>query len=206
MRLRSVLAGITLIAFVVVSSTPPVLASKKRADSDVSMEIVGAVLNTSATSSIQFGYLSFVNGLDNVFNSSPQNETSALFTFFSDTTTVRVISNGPLRVVNRVGMFTIYLDNTPDGDFSSPDSFRDGTPVMTGTLRHQVILNTSSNTFTTTFVITVISADPFRVSSQGAWFGQPGQKFILTVFGNASSSSAGQFAGYATGGDLTLQD
>jgi hypothetical protein len=207
MKLRSLLASVTLFVFVLVASTPPVLAGKKRPDSDVSMEVVGAVSNTSPAASIQYGYLTFVNGLDNVFSGSPQNETTALLTFFSDTSTARVINNGPLRIVNRVGTFTVYHDNTPDGDFSNPESFRDGTPVMIGTLRHQVVLNTASSTFTTTFVITVISADPFRVNNQGAWLGHPGQKFILTVFGQANSTlTAGQFAGYATGGNLAIED
>jgi hypothetical protein len=208
MKLKSLLAGVTLFAFVLVASTPPVLAGKKGSDSEVSMEVVGAVFNASPSASIQYGYLSFVNGLVNVFSGSPQNETTALLTFFSDTQTVRVINNGPLRVVNRVGTFTIFFDNAPNGDFTNPDSFRDGTPVMTGSLRHQVILNTATNTFTTVFVITVISATPVRVDGHGSWFGQPGQKFRLTVSGQASTSGPGQFviAGYATGGNLTLED
>jgi hypothetical protein len=208
MKIRSLLAGVTLFSFVLVASTPPVLAGKKGSDSDVSMEVVGAVLNASPSASIQYGYLSLVNGLDNVFNGTPQNETTALLTFFSDTQTVRVINNGPLRIVNRVGTFTIFLDNAPNADFSNPDSFRDGTPVMTGSLRHQVVLNTTTNTFTTVFVITVISATPFRADGHGSWFGQPGQKFRLTVFGQASTSGPGQFviAGYATGGNLILRD
>jgi hypothetical protein len=208
MKLKSLLAGITLLGFMIVALTPPVLASKKRPDTDISMEVVGAVFNASPATSIQYGYLTFVNGLDNVFSGSPQNETTALLTFFSDTSTVRVINNGPQRIVNRVGTFAVYLDKTTNGDFSNPDSFRDGTPVMTGSLRHQVVLNTTTNTFTTTFVITVISADPFRINNQGAWFGQPGQKLTLTVFGQASASGPGQFviAGYATGGNLSVEE
>ena len=209
MKLRSLSAGVTLFAFVLVASTPSVLAGKKGSDSDVLMEVVGAVFNASPSASIQYGYLSYVNGLDSVFSGNPQNETTALLTFFSDTQTVRVINNGPLRVVNRVGTFTIFLDNAPNGDFSNPDSFRDGTPVLTGLLRHQVILNTSTNTFTTVFVITVTSANPFRIGSQGLWFGQPGQKIRLIVSGQASTSGPGQFviAGYATGGNnVVIED
>jgi hypothetical protein len=54
----------------------------------------------------------------------------------------------------------------------------------------------------------VISATPFRVDGHGSWFGQPGQKFRLTVSGQASTSGPGQFviAGYATGGNLTVED
>ena len=105
--------------------------------------------------------------------------------------------------MNRVGTFTIFFDNAPNGDFSTPDSFRDGMPVMTGLLRHQVVLNTTTNTFTTVFVITVTQVSPFRIGGQGFWFGQPGQKTRLIVSGQASTSGPGQFVivGYATGGN-----
>lgn len=72
----------------------------------------------------------------------PQNETTALLTFYNDTFTERVFNNGPMRIINRVGTTTIYLDTSPDGDFASPDSFRDGVPVQTSEHRHQVILDT----------------------------------------------------------------
>jgi len=157
---------------------------------------------------MQYGYLTFVDGLDNVFGGSVQNETTALLTFFSDTHTERVINNGPLRIVNRSGTFTVYLADTPGGDFANPDSFRAGTPVMVGSLRHQVLLNTVTSTFTTTFVISVISADPFRLNGQRAWLGQPGQNFTLRVSGQTSTSGPGQFviAGFATGENFTRGD
>src|SRR5438552_1983246 len=105
MKLRSFLASVTLLMFGLASCAPHVLAQNKKqnADSDVSMEVVGAVFNASPAASIQYGYITYINGLDNIFSASLQNETTALFTFYSDTTTVRVINNGPLRIVNRVG-------------------------------------------------------------------------------------------------------
>lgn len=208
MKLRSFLASVALFTFGLYAFAPPVFPQSKKQtpDGDVSMEVVGAVFNASPAASIQYGYITYINGLDNIFSGSPQNETTALFTFYSDTSTARVINNGPLRVVNRVGTFTVYLDNTPDGDFSNPDSFRDGTPLMTGTLRHQVVLNTITNTFVTTFVITITSTDPFiSADNQNVAIGKRGQKLRLTVFGQPSTSGAGQFviAGYVAGGDLT---
>ena len=209
MKIRSLLASVALFLFGFAVCAPPAFPQSKKQtpESDVSMEVVGAVFNASPAASIQYGYISYINGLDNIFSGSPQNETTALFTFYSDTSTARVINNGPLRVVNRVGTFTIYVDNTPDGDFSSSDSFRDGTPVMTGTLRHQVVVNTIDNTFVTTFVITITSSD-FFLSADGqsvAALGRRGQKLRLTVFGQPSTSGPGQFviAGYVAGGDLT---
>lgn len=94
----------------------------------VAFEVVGQVSNLSPTVSKQYGYLSFINGLsaDQIFTGAHptlQNETSALFTFFTDAVTERVISNGRLRIVNRVGTTTIYIYDTPDGTFANRDSF-----------------------------------------------------------------------------------
>src|SRR5207245_5932844 len=87
------------------------------------------------------GYISSLDGMAGIFAGSPQNETTALLTFYSDTTTLRVINNSPLRIVNREGTMTVYRHDQPNGDFGHPDSFRAGTPVMVTTLRHQVILD-----------------------------------------------------------------
>jgi len=79
---------------------------------DIAFEVVGQVSNLSPTISKQYGYLSFVNGLsaNEIFTSpdpTTQNESTALFTFFTDAVTERVISNGRLRIVNRTGTTTI---------------------------------------------------------------------------------------------------
>ena len=67
------------------------------------LEFVGQVNNTPTTSQ-QFGYLSNIEGLSSIFSSStPQNESTALFTFVTNATTDRVISDGPLRIINRTG-------------------------------------------------------------------------------------------------------
>src|SRR5258705_11918077 len=118
----------------------------------VAFEVVGQVTNFppagagQPATSQQYGYLSLINGLtaDQIFttaNPTLQNETTARFTFFTDAVTERVISNGRLRIVNRVGTTTIYLDETPDGDFNNRDTFRDGTPILTMGYRQQVILD-----------------------------------------------------------------
>ena len=54
-------------------------------------ELVGEVTNFATPppfgSSIQYGYLTKVRGIDDVFSGSPHNETTALFTFFNEATT-----------------------------------------------------------------------------------------------------------------------
>lgn len=190
-----------------VLSGPAYTQSKRSSpEGDVSLELIGQVLNSGAMSA-QYGYLSYINGIDSIFSAATQNETTALFTFYNDSLTVRVINNGPLRIVNRVGTTTVYLDTTPDGDFNNPDSFRDGMPVMTSTFRHQVILDTGTNQFTTTFVNTITSADFFIFGNHNVRLGKVGQRFRTIVFGrqNAAGSSPAQFviAGYVPGGDVT---
>lgn len=146
---------------------------------DVQFELIGQVTNPSTSTSLQFGYLTFINGIsviEPIFNAGPQNETSALFTFYNDTVTERVINNGPLRIINRVGTTTIYLDTTPDGDFANPDSFRDGIPVQTSELRHQVIIDTVAGTFTTTFVNTITSSDFFHLGNHNFFLGKFGKR------------------------------
>jgi hypothetical protein len=53
---------------------------------DVSLELVAQAINSTAgvvpATSIQYGYVSYLRGLP-IFNTGPQNETTALFTFYT---------------------------------------------------------------------------------------------------------------------------
>lgn len=206
MKIKTITAMLTAVVLLMAPFSAALCQSKKvSAENDVAMELVGAVLNPSPASSLQYGYITYINGVGNIFSGSPQNETTALFTFYNESTTVRVINNGPLRIVNREGTTTIYLDTTPDGDFSNPDSFRDGASVMTSNFKHQVVLDTTTNTFTTTFANTITSTDFFVFNGEHIRLGRHGQTFRTSVFGRASTSGPGQFviAGFVAGGDLT---
>jgi len=199
---RSPYIRMALIALVMLAG-PLSPASPRAAESETTtMELVGAVLNTGP-SSAQYGYISFINGIPRIFTQGPPNETTALLTFYNDTTTLRVINNGPLRIVNRDGTMTIYLNEKPKADFGNPASFREGTPVMTATLRHQVVLDTVTNQFTTVFVNTIKSSSKFTLDGRQYELGKSGQTFQTTVSGRPSTSGPAQFviAGYATGID-----
>jgi outer membrane protein assembly factor BamB len=72
------------------------------------LEFVGQFINTG-TSSHQFGYIARINGLDQVFNNATaKNESTAMFSFFTEGTTVHVFVNGPLKIVERTGTTTVY--------------------------------------------------------------------------------------------------
>jgi hypothetical protein len=72
----------------------------------LSLEFVGQFQNsppgvTPPTHS-HYGYLSYASGLP-AFSGSAEGEKTALFTFYADAATPRVIANGPLRIITRVG-------------------------------------------------------------------------------------------------------
>jgi hypothetical protein len=201
--LRDAVLAATLVGTAVAPASPGTHGS---GDNDGGLELIGAVLN-AGTSSAQYGYISTLNGVPGIFGGAQQNETTALLTFYCDTTTVRVINNGPLRIVNREGTLRVFLDEKPNGDFAVPDSFRDGTPVMTAALRHQVILDTTTNQFTTVFVNTVTQSARFSLGGRPIELGKQGQTFRMIVLGRPSSAGPGQFviAGYTTGLDARVR-
>jgi hypothetical protein len=168
---------------------------------DLSLELVGQVQNSppavSPATSIQYGYLSYLRGLA-IFSADPQNESTALFTFYTDTTTTRVINNGPIRVINREGTVTIYRDPSSNGSFANPDSFRDGTPVLVAGLRQQVILDTLAGAFTTQNLNTITSTHAFQGPNGSLQLGRVGDRFRTILFGhvNASAPPAAHIAGY----------
>ena len=197
--LRKVLLATVVVVIFAVPAPPE---SHGAGESDRAMELIGAVLNPGG-SSAQYGYISSINGIAEIFAGRPQNETTALLTFYNDTNTLRVINNGSLRTVNREGTMTVYFDEKPNGNFANPDSFRAGTPVMVAALRHQVILDTVTNQFTAAFINTITSSPGFTIAGQHYDLGKPGQTFRTTVFGRPSTSGPGQFviAGYTAGMD-----
>jgi len=184
----------------------------------VAFEVVGQVTNFppagagQPATSQQYGYLSLINGLtaDQIFTTSNptlQNEKTARFTFFTDAITERVISNGRLRIVNRIGTTTIYLDETPNGDFSNRDTFRDGTPVLTMAYRQQVILDTGegtpgipgTGTFTVMNILTVSGAQTLEIGGEKYRLAKDRDQFRQFYSGAppATTPPSGVFAGYA---------
>lgn len=172
----------------------------ERPESLIAYEIVGQVLNTSAQQSLQYGYLNFVQGIEQISTGETLSEATALLTFYNDTATERVINNGPIRVVDRTGAGALYLDSG-GADFSSPDSFRKGRPVQSYSLRHQVVIDTSTGYFTTTFQITITSAKIFEIDGKMYRLGRPGGVYQITVFGRLTQQGppSAHIAGVAIG-------
>ena len=167
----------------------------------IAFEFVGQATSFAPTPSAplgsvnQYGYLTVVRGIDIVFSGNPQNETTALFTFFNEVTTSESFSDGPLSIIDRNGKTTIYL-NTAPASFANPDSFRSGIPVLTSTL-HQQAVNTGVGTFTVVFANTISSTSAFTINGTTFRLGQTRQAFRATVTGqrNATPPPNAHFSG-----------
>jgi hypothetical protein len=173
----------------------------ERSSALIGYEVVGQVLNPSPQQSLQYGYLNFVRGLDRITTSgNVVSESTALFTFFNDTVTERVITNGPIRVIDRTGKGTIYF-GSGSADFTNPDTFKNGTPVQTYTLRHQVVIDTLTGYFTTSFEITITSAKTFRIDGKMHRLSHPAGVYRLVLSGKLAQQGppSAYIAGAADG-------
>ncbi len=190
-----VLAALTL-STAVAAANPTVIAP---AAGNVALELVGQVINSSPTASIQFGYLPAIQGIDTAFGASPQDEKSALFTFYTEATTTRAITDGPFRVIDREGTTTIYYNGTPSGDFTNPDSFRGGMAMQVSTLHQQVIVDTTAQSFTVVNLNTITSSTDMMVGGNDVLLGAAGQKWRTTLTGRLTDKGppSGFFAGFA---------
>jgi hypothetical protein len=171
----------------------------------LSFEFVGQFQNSppgvTPPTHTHYGYLSYIRGLS-VFRGAEQNETTALFTFFADAATPRVIPNGPLRIVTRVGRLTIYRDPSTNGDFARPASFRDGTPVLVTQFRQEVVNNTVTGSFSTFHQNTIVSTRRFASGRGSVRLGRVGQTFrtFFSGHGTMPGPPSGFFGGYAVSG------
>jgi len=180
----------------------------KVTEGQILYEIIGQVINSTPSTSTQFGYFTHMKGIDELFVSAVENESTALFTFFRETTNLRVTVNGPLRIISREGTTTVYLNATPGGNFSNPDSFRAGLPIQTSHLRQQVIVDTVTQTFTVVNEDTVTSSSVFSVNGSPTQIGKVGDVFRTTKNGHLNAPGmfpSGWFSGHSVGAAKSLK-
>lgn len=211
MRKTLALIGVSTVALLA-STGADAVSNDRQGDSqavrqvrNLSLELVGQFQNSPAgvtpPTHTHYGYLSYIRGLS-TFTGAPPDEGTALFTFSADATTTRVIANGPLRIVTRVGSLTIHRDESTNGDFARPASFADGTPVLVAQFRQEVVLNTVTGSFSTFHQNTIVSTRPFPAGRRTVQLGRIGETF-RTVFdghSNMPGPPSGFFGGYAVSG------
>jgi hypothetical protein len=92
---------------------------------------------------------------------------------------------------------TIYRDPAANGDFSGPDTFRDGTPVLVAGLRQQVIVDSITGSFSALNLNAIMSTSPFPASDGQLQLGDVGQRFKTILNGHLSSPAPSAYmAGY----------
>lgn len=153
-------------------------------------EYVGQVTNTGPDS-VQYGNLVNVAGAPS----------GTFFTFYTMASNVSVTVNGPLRIIDRKGTTTIYQSSAP-GDFSNPDSFRSGTPVQASDLYQQVIVNTTTGSFSVVNINKITSASPLSGVDDDETLGEIGNVIQTILNGQLNTAGvpppSGWFSGYAT--------
>ena len=187
----------TLLISMELSAQTPVLIDLR--GNQTVMEYTGQVTNTG-TASVQVGYLSYAKGFNNVFSGPVQDESTALFTFFTTVNTTRNVLNGTIRSVVREGTTTVYLAKGP-ADFANLDSFRSGTPIQTSNIRQQVLVDTVTSGFTVSNYNIINSANAFTLNGISYQWGAPGQAFRTSLTGHLTTTAppSGYFGGFATG-------
>lgn len=204
--------GPALLAAVLAASTLAAVTASTRAATPtvttvrtLSFEFAGQFVNsppsvTPATHE-HYGYLSYASGLK-AFDGAAEDETTALFTFYASARTLRVISDGPIRIITRVGTLTIYRDPSSNGSFGNSATFRDGAPVLVTRFRQQSVLDTLSSTFTTFHENRITSTKPFSVGAKRVQLGVVGETFTTQLAGHANMPGppSGYFGGFARSG------
>jgi hypothetical protein len=214
MRVKQLLCALLILA-VIAGASASIARSVAAKDTDgpntISAELIGQVYNPSPAVSAQYGYVSYVKGIDTSTITAPGgtiSEQTALLTFYNHTTVDRVINNGPMRAIDRSGEATFYFNTTPAGDFGHPETFRQGVAVMAAALRHQVVVDTLTGTFTAHFDCTIARSEPFTLNGVKYRLGKPGQAFQITFIGhlNQQAPPSGYMAGFVTGLELRSTD
>jgi hypothetical protein len=177
------------------------------------MEFLGQFINTST--SLQYGYLSNIQGLTSTFTGLPANESKAMFTVVNSATTALVAGGGattssPFRVVERIGTTTIYFNVAGGADFTNPESFAAGIPIQVSEYHQLVFNDVATGNFSTVHTNTITSVTPFTLNGAQYQLGRVGDTFRTTFIGKVNpaatapptgASPSGWFTGYAVGTD-----
>lgn len=140
-----------------------------------------------------FGYIYDVQGMDpsELFD-DPINtsEKTARITYHATATlTSRAIVTDATRGVfalDSAGIITFYYQETPSASFDDPDSFANGIPIATATLRMQDILNVQSPNRGVAVGhgdFTITSVESFTFGEETVRFGRPGAVQRISTFG-----------------------
>ena len=142
----------------------------------------------------------FIEGApEPLFKGNPR-ETTALFTFRSDTFSLTPVANGPdlSATLFTPGTFTVYFNGppaSPAGNFANLDSFSSGKPIATFLRSTGMITGVAGSTGTPTFSAELVSGQDFVFPGQTANFANlvPNGVTVLITTSPNFVGGAGEF-------------
>jgi hypothetical protein len=147
-----------------------------------------------------YGYLYDIQGLTPTeLFSNPANasETTARFTYYATATlTSRAIVTDTVRgifALDSVGTITYYHQATPSASFADPESFANGIPIATASIRFQDILSVQSPNRGIAVgkgEFSVSTTTPFTFGGESVRFGREGLTYQIATFGDGLRTNA----------------
>jgi hypothetical protein len=166
-------------------------------------DIVGQYLNSALgvapATHFHYGCISWLQGVSG-FGAAPRTDKTADFTFYADGKTSPITTNGPLFFATRTGTLTIYRDPSRNSDFKAPNTFKDGTPVLVATYRHEPIVSSLTGAISLFSHDQITFTKPFQTAHGMVQLGTVGETFDEHYVGqnNMPGPPSGYFIGYAT--------
>lgn len=151
---------------------------------------------------VGYGYVYDIEGVapDELFSDSnplDTSETTAHFTYYASTElTSRAVVTDAVRSIfalDSVGEITYYYQESPAASFDDPQSFTQGTAVMTATIRLQDILTVQGpdrGLAVGNGEMSIVSTEPFTFGGETVRFGQSGKSYQISTQGDAVRTDA----------------
>lgn len=128
-----------------------------------------------------FGYFNYIHGLDEeqlYQEGSRDVESRALFTLYLKARITRVLKNGPVLAYEALGVSEVFFDDTPDGNFLDPESFRDGIMIAMGEENSVFTFDPETETGIGDVRLRQIQAWPFEFNGELIQFGIVGNQNV----------------------------
>jgi hypothetical protein len=139
-----------------------------------------------------YGYITHADGVADAalfLDPASRTEASARFNYVAQTTLDTRHTLGNLIITAGTGTLTVYLNETPGGDFANPKSFARGTPVATYSMRYHSVLNVQqpNSGITTISADTVqLTATAFRLQGRRQSLGARGLRQHISATGQGT--------------------
>ena len=171
----------------------PIAFASLHAGQNAWLGLARGFINPATGTAQVVGYFTLVEGTPGPFFSDVPSETTAFFTFRTDTLTLTPpIANGPdvSAIMFNSGTLTVYFNSAPSGSFSNLDSFSSGKPIATFRRSAGMITNVAGSTGVATLSAKLISSQDFIFQGKTINF----RDFVpngVTIFDTTTSNFVG---------------